>query len=170
VWFILVNFHRAGEYRVNVYFDPDEMKNSLRTGRYTHISTVRDQLGRILELAGQTKPVSIPYAQVVSSPTDPDERPGQTPPLRDMPFRAPDEVAAQDLIAIVEIVRSVMKREGEDVNLPVLSMRRERGESDIVEVELGWVAGPLYAGGRSVRVKRTSVGWEAVGGVSFWVS
>lgn len=201
VWFILVRKNREHDgdldYSVTAYFAPDEQAARLRKGRYLHFSSFPKLVAAAINkaFADQPKDASAPaikkqetdwtkrlrnYYQVSSS-NQPFDKKLEVPNGPMLPFDAPEGFSADEIIDIVDFVRSnptytrppskehpnsftvPTRLDGSD---PILGMKKK---DDIIEVRTGTTQGPLSALGQFVRFVREGEDFKIIS-IGMWVS
>jgi hypothetical protein len=195
IWFIQIGRNYRDEtrsdYDVNVYFAPEETSPRIHTGRYMWLSSFIKQieldLNYVLEQAADSD----------TSDADPPPRDkgllrtyvhvsetGRTftntldvPSLPILPFEKPSGFTDEEVVEIVDFVRSGSRIVHElndtpilfavDTTFPVHAIKRD---GDVVEVTTGIQEGLLAGRGEGFQCKKIDRRWVLVGEFWEWVS
>lgn len=185
-WFILVRRNQLrGEklqYAITVYYTPEEQTERIRRGHRTSfdpqvqkfIDVMTKSLGGTASSQPRAKRLS-PYCQV-SLADQPFGEDLKTPSGTLLPFPAPTGFTDDEIIAIVDFIRTSPARASApsmrlslskfDGTAPIISIGRNQ---DYIEVKTGVLEGPLCGIGTFVRFIKTEDGFEVVA-VGQWVS
>ena len=172
VWFIRVHRNTLQDTRddlnVSVYFTPHEESHRIRKGRFVRFDSFRKALWGQLGLQPSGRLSSYCQVSLADHPFDGEL---MTPTVRLLPFRSPDSLNDQEIIEIVDYVRTNPVRESRRPRLyngesPIVEIRRS---GDAFDVRLGWSEGFLSGMGQFLRCVRTEDGFK-VESHGQWVS
>lgn len=182
VWFILVrsNSKHDGElsYNVIVYFRPDETTARFRKGRYLHLDNWWNSLGIKTAPIDWTNRLKS-YFQV-SQADRPFGKKLEVPRGSMLPFDSPEGLADEEVIGIVDFVRSnptytpppskeypdsFRKPIQHDGSAPIVVIKKA---DDTIEVRTGTVEGPLSGIGHLLRIVRDGADFRIIG-TGTWV-
>lgn len=175
VWFVRVLYNRNKDLTAKIYFMPEATSDRTRKGKYIYHRLVDfESVGKLTEEA--PTPEYFEYYQV-SPKQNTFGAEAAIPPQNSMlPFAAPEGFSEQEVVKIVDFVRSAPKvklktRPGLIYlqirqNLPIMTIKRQ---GQIIEVKTGTQEGGLSGRGQFLEIQKTHEGYELIG-VQEWVS
>ena len=190
IWFIyaLANWEVKGqrEGTVEVFFSPDSQTPRLRKGEFFRMTTKPIPKQTASKDVPPTMPAnprdagpgpSNEYWQV-SQRDEPFEAGLQVPTPDLLPFTRPDGFSEEDVVRLVDFVRSspptprdspnsVPVPDRIDGSLPILSIRRN---ADVIEVRTGTLEGPLSGRGEQLQIQKAADGGFELLKAAQWVS
>jgi hypothetical protein len=178
VWFVRVLYNRNERLTTVIYFMPALVSKRIRKGEYVYyqydprLMAIAQQMGKELE------PECHEYYQV-SPKGKPFTIQASIPSLNSMlPFRVPKSFLEQEVVEIVDFIRSAPKEKSKterglvyfvsevDQSLPIMTIRKE---GEIIKVRTGTQEDGLAGSGQFLDIKKTEEGYELVE-IGEWVS
>lgn len=186
VWFIRVLHNKEGDCWTHIYFLPDESTERIRKGKMTFYNSSplfssivvpkEDAASyRFEELKQKLRPEYHDYIQVLPPYANASCPPGISRRDSLLPFPKPEGFSDQEVIEILDFLRSEMEKEklayGMPLELllveePIMSIHRE---NDIIVIRTGTQSDFLAGTGRTFHLRKTEDDYEIVG-ETCWIS
>jgi hypothetical protein len=170
IWFVRVLYNRNNDLSAKIYFMPEVTSRRIRNGKYIHYGLTDWELEYAYALKG-LKPEYCEYCQV-SLKEKPFTAQAEIPPQNSMlPFAAPKDFSKQEIVEIVDFIRSAPKVKLETIfrlrwNLPIMTIIREE---EVIKVITGTQEGGESGIGQFIMIRKTDEGY-VVNEVVEWLS
>lgn len=175
VWFVRVLYNRNNHLSAKIYFMPEVTSKRIRNGKYIHYGLTDWELLYALK-EDRLKPEYCEYCQV-SLKDKLFTTQAEIPPQNSMlPFAAPKDFSKQEIVEIVDFIRSAPKVKSETgtypsyfhvrQNLPIMTITRE---GEIIKVITGTQESGIAGIGQFIMIRKTDEGY-VVNEVVEWLS
>ena len=184
IWFVRVLYCKEDIYTTDVYFQPTEQSKRIVKGKYSRYDSSWTSYKKFREsiyykkLFGDKK-IELPDYIYVAPPENSNLSNIAIPTSKLTPFELPEGFTNQEIIEIVDFVRSGpdIKRDEDsnvtsyypdkvDTELPIHSINKVDGK---IEVQTGTQEGPLAGSGDYLIIQKTDDVYELIS-IGMWVS
>lgn len=181
IWFILVRHNvelpgpkdnpqdKRWHYAAIVYYTPQTQTARLRKGLCLYLASADPELASVMQALGAHPEGLLPWWQV-SAETDPFTQQLDVPTWPLMPFAAPRDLSDEEVVRIVDFVRTgprapapanggLLVVDRFDATEPILSITNQDG---LIRVQSGSIQAPLAGQGQILILKKADTGYQVV--------